>query len=101
MVMNGIHKIPRPEWATRYAAQMWRREVTGSIKELVAAGARSGCRLATNFRRPWPWVNASRSQARSFPRRARANLRRKRALRSRSLRETMHESSSSVFRWST
>jgi hypothetical protein len=38
MVMDGIHKIPRPEWVTRYAAEMWRRGAKGSIKELVAAG---------------------------------------------------------------
>ena len=38
IVMNGIHKIPRPEWAARYAAVMWRQGATGSIKELVAAG---------------------------------------------------------------
>ena len=38
MVMNGIHKILRPELATRYAAEMWRGGATGSIKKLVAAG---------------------------------------------------------------
>jgi hypothetical protein len=37
-MMHGIHKIPRPEWAARYAAEMWRRGANGSIRELVAAG---------------------------------------------------------------
>lgn len=38
--MEGLHEIPRPEWATRYAAELVRRGAPHSLKELVAEGLR-------------------------------------------------------------
>ena len=40
-MMEGLHAIPRPEWAARYAAELLRRGAGGSLKDLVA----DGCRL--------------------------------------------------------
>ena len=39
-VMEGLHEIPRPEWAARYASELLRRGSCDSFEDLVKAGLR-------------------------------------------------------------
>jgi hypothetical protein len=40
IMMEGLHRVARPEWAARYAAELLRRGASGSLKDLVADGCR-------------------------------------------------------------
>ena len=38
--MEGLHEIPRPKWAARYAAELQRRGSSDSLEDLFQTGLR-------------------------------------------------------------